>query len=171
MKTSKITAALLLALSLFVSQQTDAQRITVRINPRPRPRRVIYVEPRPVYVAPLPVYVVPRPVYAGAWQILGTTVVDFALDRDMIRVGGAGSFRFLKFVVRDATIELLDMDVIYENGGHDDIPVRQVIERGGESRIIDLRGGSRRIRQVSFVYRSVPNFVGRRAELTLFGIN
>ncbi|MBC8155899.1 MAG: hypothetical protein H7Z72_23670 [Bacteroidetes bacterium] len=113
---------------------------------------------------------VARPAIRNTGQILGTTVVNFKTERDVIRVTGADIFRQLKFRVTDAAIEILDIDVIYENGAHDDIRVRQVIQRGGESRIIDLRGASRRIQRISFVYRSVPGFRARRAKLTVVGI-
>ncbi len=65
MKTSKIVVVLALALSFFSIQIADAQRITVQLNPRHRPRHVAYVAPRPVYMAPRPVYVAPRPVYVA----------------------------------------------------------------------------------------------------------
>ena len=56
-----------------------------------------------------------------------------------------------------------------ENEGHQDIEVRSVIERGGESRIIDLKGNTRRIKRVAFVYRTIPGFDFEKAEVTLWG--
>ncbi|MBC8153267.1 MAG: hypothetical protein H7Z72_10180 [Bacteroidetes bacterium] len=104
-----------------------------------------------------------------SWQMLGRTVVDFKVDWNVIRLAGADNFRQLKLSAVDAPIEIVSMDVVYENGGHDDMPVRQVIPRGGESRAIDLRDASRRIQQVSFVYHSVPGSRSRQAKLTLLG--
>ena len=75
-----------------------------------------------------------NPAQKGTWQHIGTTTVGFKADRDVVIVTGADTFRKLKFKVKDAKIEILDIDVIFENEGHQDIQVRSVIERGGESR-------------------------------------
>jgi len=109
------------------------------------------------------------PAAKGTWQHLGTTKVGYRTDRDVIIVTGADVFRKLKFKVHDAKLELLDMDVIFENEGHQDIPVRSVIERGGESRVIDLKGNTRRIKKVTFVYKTIPGFTFEKAEVSLWG--
>lgn len=110
----------------------------------------------------------PGPV--GSWQQLGFTMVDFKLDRDFIWVTGADSFRKLKFKVLDNAINMVNMHVVYENGAYDNINLRFVIPAGGESRILDLKGNSRRIRKIEFWYRSIqPGFRGK-AKLVLWGI-
>ena len=109
------------------------------------------------------------PAPKGTWQYLGTTTVGYNADRDVIKVEGADTFRKLKFMVHDAKLEIYDMDVIFENGGHQDIQVRSTIERGGESRVIDLNGESRRIVKVAFVYRTVPGFNFEKTKVSLWG--
>lgn len=109
------------------------------------------------------------PAPKGTWQHLGTTTVGYKTDRDVITISGTDVFRKLIFKVKDAKIEILDMDVVFENEGHQDIPVRSVIERGGESRVIDLKGNSRRIKRISFVYRTVPGFSFEKAEVSVWG--
>lgn len=111
-----------------------------------------------------------RPAPPGAWQQIGLTVVDFKTDRDVIVVAGADNFRKLKFHVFDAAVNMLNMHVIYENGEFDNIDLRFVIPAGGESRILDLNGGSRRIKKVEFWYRSQkPSFKGK-AKVVLWGM-
>ncbi len=106
---------------------------------------------------------------APGWRQLGTTVVKFTTDKDFITVAGNDWFRKLKFQVIDASIQMLNMTVIYENGAPDNIPLNFLIPKGAESRLIDLRGGERKIRRVEFLYRSgAPGFRGR-AKLILFG--
>ena len=112
----------------------------------------------------------PRPGPAGSWRHIGTTMVAFKTDRDVIWVTGSDAFRRLKFKVLDAPINLLDMKVYFENGQFQDIPLRFTIEKGGESRIIDLNGNVRRLKKIEFWYRTiVPGFKGL-AKLMLFGI-
>ncbi|QEC68466.1 hypothetical protein FRZ67_14550 [Panacibacter ginsenosidivorans] len=110
-----------------------------------------------------------EPAEKGTWQHIGTATVGFKTDRDVVVVTGADAFRKLKFKVKDAKIEILDMDVIFENEEHQDIQVRSIIERGGESRVIDLKGNSRRIKRVAFVYKTIPGFNFEKAEVTLWG--
>ncbi|MEP6845578.1 MAG: hypothetical protein ABI861_06230 [Panacibacter sp.] len=109
------------------------------------------------------------PAEKGTWQHIGTATVDFKTDRDVVVVTGADTFRKLKFKVKDASVEILDIDVVFENEGHQDINVRSVIERGGESRVIDLKGNTRRIKRVAFVYRTIPGSNFEKAEVTLWG--
>lgn len=105
----------------------------------------------------------------GTWQHIGTATVGFKTDKDVITVTGADTFRKLKFKVKDAKLEILDIDVIFENEGHQDVEVRSVIERGGESRVIDLKGNTRRIKRIAFVYKTIPGFNFEKAEVTLWG--
>lgn len=111
-----------------------------------------------------------KPGPPASWQQLGFTVVDFKVDRDFIVVTGADHFRKLKFKVLDNAVNMVNMHVVYENGGIDNIDLRFLIPAGGESRVIDLKGNSRRIRKVEFWYKSQrPGFRGK-AKIWLWGI-
>jgi hypothetical protein len=62
------------------------------------------------------------------------------------------------------------MIVRYDDGGlPENIELRSAIPQGGESRIIDLKGGKRKIKSVEFWYNTKVIRQGR-ANLTLFGI-
>jgi hypothetical protein len=52
---------------------------------------------------------------------------------------------------------MYDLNVRYGNGSFDDIPTRFRVPQGGYSRVIDLRGGERYLRSVSFLYRRAVN--------------
>jgi hypothetical protein len=67
-------------------------------------------------------------------------------------------------------VELLDLKVFFANGGVQDVPVRRFVERGGETRVIDLVGGARGIRKVQFVFRTRGLAPGR-ATLRLWGMH
>jgi len=108
---------------------------------------------------------------APAWRDLGTTVVNYGVSRDAINVFDDTFFKALKFKVWDASLEMLEAEVVYGNGSRDRVPINHVVRRGQESPALSLRGGQRRIRKVFFTYRFLPGFTGRRAKITLFGIN
>ncbi len=111
----------------------------------------------------------PRTGPPGSWRMVGTVVANFTADRDVIVVTGPGdNFRKLKFKVFDAALNLLRMSVVYDNGAPELIEVRQNIPQGGESRVIDLRGGKRSIRKVEFWY-DTKGILRGKAKLQLWG--
>lgn len=111
-----------------------------------------------------------KPGLPGSWQQLGITVVDFKTDKDVLWITGADNFRQLKFKVFDAPVQMLHMLVVYENGEPDKIDLRFFIPANGESRVIDLHGGSRRIRKVEFWYKSGKPGLRGTAKVVLWGI-
>jgi hypothetical protein len=103
------------------------------------------------------------------WEQLGIRKVNKAYDRDEIVITRAeGTFNALKFKVVDRSITLYDMKVHYGNGTVEDVRTRIHIPAGGETRVIDLRGGNRVIKKVVFRYET-KRVRGKRATLYLYG--
>jgi hypothetical protein len=113
----------------------------------------------------------PRSGAAGTWRLLGHTQAKFSADHDAIYVAGPYDFfRRLKFKVTDAPINMIRMIVRYDDGGApENIDIRFNIPQGGESRIIDLRGGRRKLKSVEFWY-DTQGILNGRADVTLFGM-
>ena len=83
----------------------------------------------------------PNPGPAGSWRLIGQTHASHGADHDTIVVKGPyDNFRKIKFKVTDAPLHMHYMLVTYDNGQPDRIDVRQNIPKGGESRVIDLKG-------------------------------
>src|SRR5690349_1884375 len=72
---------------------------------------------------------------ARGWQYLGQAHVDGRTDHDNISVN-AGRFRSIQLRVENAPIEFDHVVVHYENGGNEEVRVRQVIRAGGRTRDI-----------------------------------
>jgi hypothetical protein len=105
---------------------------------------------------------------ASEWTLLGERTVRNTLDHDTIAVTVArGDFRRLKFVVRYHAIRMIRMMVHYGDGAPDKKETRWLIPAGGESRVIDLRGGDRLIRRVDFWY-DTASLSGQRALIRLY---
>ncbi len=101
---------------------------------------------------------VPVEAEAAVWKLLGVTRVGFFVDRDTIHIGGAaGRYDKIRFRVRGNAIWMFDLNIRYGNGTFDDIPTRFRVPQGGYSRVIDLRGGERFLKSVSFLYRRAIN--------------
>jgi hypothetical protein len=112
----------------------------------------------------------PRAGAPGQWRLLGQVTANLTADHDVIVVKGPfDNFRRIKFKVTDAPLNITRLVVTYDNGEPDRLDVRQRIEKGGESRVIDLRGaGQRSLRRIDFWYDTAG--VGRgRADVTVFG--
>jgi len=113
----------------------------------------------------------PNPGPPGSWRLIGQTHAGHSADHDVIVVKGPfDNFRKIKFKVTDAPLNMHYMLVTYDNGAPDRIDVRQNIPKGGESRVIDLRGvGKRSLRRVEFWY-DTKGLLNGKADVTLFGM-
>ncbi len=103
------------------------------------------------------------------WERLGTRTVEFRSDHDTIEIGrNEGRFRSIMFEVDGGTIEMVNVRVVFGNGGAFSPPTRLVFTEGERSRVIDLPGDTRIIRSVTFTYRSLRTGEGR-ATVTVYG--
>jgi len=101
------------------------------------------------------------PASADARKFVGRRKVRWATDHDVIHVGArAARFDHILIKVEDNGIYIFDLDVRYSNGAPDHIPMGLHITQGGQSRVVNLRGGNRHIRSVSFTYRRPGDFDG-----------
>jgi len=107
----------------------------------------------------------------GTWKLLGTVQAGHQADHDAITVKGPYDyFRKLKFKVTDSPLNITKMIVRYDDGGvPENIETRFEIPKGGESRVIDLKGQKRKIKSVEFWY-DTKGFLNGKADLTLFGM-
>jgi hypothetical protein len=97
------------------------------------------------------------PAFADSWELLGERKVKLSTDRDVIPVTLLrGDFRRLQIKVAGQAVFFNEVVVVYGNGAVDNIPIRTLIRAGGQSRVMDLRGGDRIIKRVELLYRSVP---------------
>ena len=108
------------------------------------------------------------PALADRWVFLGERHADPGGDHDTIRVGEQrGEFDALRIVVRNASVRIHRMTVLYENGRKLELSFDHRI-RPGESRDIPLRGRYRGIHRVDFWYESASH-EGRRSVVQLYG--
>ncbi|MEL6132924.1 MAG: hypothetical protein AAFR59_06125 [Bacteroidota bacterium] len=96
------------------------------------------------------------------WEKLGARKVNFRLDRDEILVTAReGTFSGLKLRVTGSPINLHKVIVHYRNGQKQVLNVRMNIPRGGETRVLDLKGNKRVVQKVVFYYDTKNRAVGR----------
>jgi hypothetical protein len=113
----------------------------------------------------------PRGGGSGKWVLIGQTHASHSADHDSIAVVGShDNFRRLKFKVTGAPLNMRRMVVTYDNGTAERVDVRQNIPQGGESRVIDLKGGKRSIRTIEFWYEA-KGFLTGKADVTVVGMH
>jgi len=111
----------------------------------------------------------------GTWQELGAVNVNFTVNHDDIVLVGQAEYRSLKFKVQNAAVNILNMNVIYQNGKVDQFNLKYQIPAGGESRVIDmktdnLKTGVRKIRRVTIWYQTDSLVHNTPAKVILWGM-
>lgn len=107
----------------------------------------------------------------GKWEKLGVRTVNYKLDKDDIHVGAKeGGFTKLKLVVTGGSLNMHRMVVTYMNGTKEQIQLRHNFKKGSGSRIIDLKGGKRVIKNIRFFY-DTKNLTKSKAKVIVFGRN
>ncbi|QDO94205.1 hypothetical protein FNB79_09515 [Formosa sediminum] len=107
---------------------------------------------------------------AVSWVKLGTTHAKHTGDHDKINIPGPfDSYRKIKFKVKDAPVNMHRLVVNYETGTAQKVETRFTIPKNGESRIIDLIGGKRKLRSIEFWY-DTKGILNGTADVTLYGL-
>lgn len=104
------------------------------------------------------------------WHKIAETTVDFKRDRDEVSIIGADRFAAIQFKVEDAPIDLISLEVYFENGYKQDIPVNTPINARSKSRVIDLNGGERNLEKIVFVYKTIANSKDEKAHVEIWGV-
>ena len=103
------------------------------------------------------------------WTFLGEKLVNDRLDHDIVLVTAKqGDFKSIVIRVKGASVDFKKVVVVYGNGERDEIELRNTIPAGGSSRIIDLKGKERIIREIEFWY-DANTIRGRKALVRVFG--
>ena len=103
------------------------------------------------------------------WTKLGSRVVNYKLDRDVIHVGAKdGGFTKLKVVVTGGAVNMHKMVVEYMNGTKETITLKHSFSKNSTSRTIDIRGGKRLIKDITMYY-DTKNLAHSKAVVTITG--
>ena len=104
------------------------------------------------------------------WVLLGERTVTDRGDHDVLPVTGArGSFDAIRFEVRNHAVDFRRVTIHFANGDDQTVELRATIPAGGESRVIDIDGANRVIREVEFWYDAKTLGRGGRALVRVLG--
>ncbi|MBK8206863.1 MAG: hypothetical protein IPK87_08690 [Planctomycetes bacterium] len=107
--------------------------------------------------------------YEG-WKHLGTRVVDFAKDTDVIIVGESkGKFTAFMVEVEDGDLEMSDITVTFGNSKQHSVETRLNFDENSRTRKIDLPGEARTLERLAFKYKSVKGGRDGKATVNVYG--
>lgn len=112
---------------------------------------------------------VPTLAAAASWVLLGSKNVRDRVDYDEIVLAGHRTFSQIKLCVQRHPVRIYNVDVYFNNGGNQDIELRERIGAGSCSRVIDLDGGSRDIARIRLVYEET-SALPRTATVNVYGM-
>jgi hypothetical protein len=104
------------------------------------------------------------------WHKIGEVKADFKMEDQSIAVLGNDRFKSILLKVTDAPINIENITVVFEDGATQDVNVKNELKAGAETRQIDLKGGSKEIKQVKFTYKTLPNQQEDKAHVELYGL-
>lgn len=108
---------------------------------------------------------------SGPWRFLGDKSVRFSVDRDVLHFSNWGdNVRQLKLKVTDGPLKMYSMTIHFDNGGTQNVEMRNHFAQGSWSRVIDLDGGLRRLEKIEFVYET-SGFLKGKSRVAVWGKN
>jgi hypothetical protein len=105
------------------------------------------------------------------WHRITETTVDFEKETDEVDVLLSDQFSALRFKVLDAPIELMNMDVYFEDGTKKQITIGHHLKAAGESSPdIQLDSGKEKnIERIVLRYKTVKQVNSKKAHLEIWG--
>jgi hypothetical protein len=103
------------------------------------------------------------------WEPLGTRVVDYTLDHDVVSLKNTNqAFTALRVSVKGGTVNMHKATVHFANGDKQDIDFPEVLTPENDGRVIDLKGNDRVIEKVTFWYDTRQKS-DQKATIEVFG--
>ena len=105
----------------------------------------------------------------AGWHKIGEMTADFKAEKDELVVMGADKFKSIKLFVKDAPMNISDLELYYEDGTQESIALKNEFKAGGESRVIDIKSEVS-IKKIVFTYKSIANSKDEKATVELYGM-
>lgn len=106
------------------------------------------------------------------WVKLGSKKTNNQIERDTLNIGVAkGTFTKLKLQIKGASLNTTQVVVEYGNGMKDTIPLQHTFSRKSNTKIINLKDGTRAVKRITFQYNNHGNARRQRAVVSIWGTN
>jgi hypothetical protein len=103
------------------------------------------------------------------WTQLGTRVVDFTLDHDVVNLNNSQDpYTSLRVMVKNGSLNMHKATVHFANGDKQDVTFPDVVTKENAGQTIDLKGNDRVIEKVTFWY-DTKNSSNQKATIEVWG--
>jgi hypothetical protein len=107
------------------------------------------------------IYGTRKPEGIGPWKQLGEKMIDLSTTEDYILVKSTSVFYKLKLKAVDQSVDMISMKIEFTNGTDNNVKLDFTLEKGRESREIEIMGSARKIQRVFIKYKTItPGFLG-----------
>lgn len=104
------------------------------------------------------------------WHKIAETKVNYKTDKDEIMVMGKDRFSTLIVKVTEAPVELLSIDIHFDDGTMQKAAINKSFVNAGQSDVIKLTGGERSIKKIVFVYKTITNPQDKNGHVEVWGL-
>lgn len=104
------------------------------------------------------------------WHKIGETRVDYKTDKDEIMIMGADRFSTLVIKVTKAPVEIILIEIYFEDGTTQKAAIEQSFKSPGQTDVIQLAGGERELKKVVFLYKTITNPEDKNGHVEIWGM-
>ena len=105
---------------------------------------------------------------SGTWTLLAEKTVNYNTDKDYVYPTGNDWYAKIYFKVTVAPIQINSIVVYFDNGESFNVSIRSKIAENGQSRVIDLPAGERKLKRIELSYETLGSNRGR-ANVAVWG--
>jgi hypothetical protein len=102
------------------------------------------------------------------WKKIALTTVNFNETVKEMLIAGKEAYRSIYFRVAAGQVNILSLEVFFENGNKQDFAVNEVVKLNTNTKELDLTGDERIVRKIVIKYAAVPNADDKEARLELW---
>lgn len=106
----------------------------------------------------------------SGWHKITETKVDHKTEKDEVIVIGADKFATLIVKVTEAPVDLLSIDIYFEDGTIQKAMINKSFMSPGQSDYIELKGGERELKKVVFYYKTMANPQDKKGHVEVWGM-
>jgi hypothetical protein len=105
----------------------------------------------------------------SGWHKVAETKVDYKMEKDEVMVMGADKFETLIVKVTEAPVDLVSMDIYFEDGTKKSAPINKSFKSPGQTDYIQL-GKEREIKKIVFMYKTMDMAQDKKGHVEVWGM-
>lgn len=108
--------------------------------------------------------------YKPGWHKIGHAKIDFKADKNNFILNGTGRFKCLQIITKDVPVLIEYVQIEYKGKVKEEIALGSELTGNSGSTVIKHKNSNSGIKNVTFIYRMLPNSGNIKAQLELWGL-